>query len=234
MFGTLKQRAKAAFRAKSGACVGFAAMYMILFPLMDFSMYNLIMLFRRHSSLILTAGYIISFVFIACLSLGMCVFFLRLAKREEADFSMFFDGFGNMPRAVGVSFFALLFTALWSLLLFFPGIIASYRYRMSLYILAESPEISPLDAIRISKKMMAGKKGRLFLLDLSFIGWFLLSLVTFGIAGLYFIPYRLAADAEFYREIKAEYIEGLRSEKSSGKNPSYRSEEEKENHTWNA
>ena len=102
MFGTLKQRAKAAFRAKSGACVGFAAMYMILFPLMDFSMYNLIMLFRRHSSLILTAGYIISFVFIACLSLGMCVFFLRLAKREEADFSMFFDGFENMPRAVGV------------------------------------------------------------------------------------------------------------------------------------
>ena len=85
--------------------------------------------------------------------------------------------------------------------------------------------------------MMKGRRLRLFLLDLSFIGWFLLTGVTFGIAGLYVIPYFKAADTEFYRELKADYIENQNNPKAGQEDEDnnksdFRSEEEKANFTW--
>lgn len=82
-----------------------------------------------------------------------------------------------------------------------PAIIVSYRYLLAPYIMAEHPEIRPRDALRLSKDMMRGVKLRAFWLQLSFTGWVLLSLFTFGIGMLWVQPYMAAAQAAFYREV---------------------------------
>ena len=105
-----------------------------------------------------------------------------------------------------------IFTFLWSLLLIVPGIIKSYSYAMTPFIMAEHPELSAKEAIRASQALMKGHKAALFRLDLSFLGWELLTALTFG-RGFYVInPYKNTAYAIFYRSISrpvspAEVIE---------------------------
>ena len=82
-----------------------------------------------------------------------------------------------------------------------PMVIASYRYLLMPYIMAENPGMRARDAIRMSKCLMRGFKWKAFCLRLSFIGWLLLAVLTFGIGGLWVYPYMAAADASFYREV---------------------------------
>ena len=82
-----------------------------------------------------------------------------------------------------------------------PGIIAAYRYSMATYIMAENPDMKAMEAIEASKQMMSGNKFRLFCLDLSFIGWDILGMITLGIGMLFVRPYQQAAKAAFYREV---------------------------------
>lgn len=114
-------------------------------------------------------------------------------------------------RAFLVLFLQNLFVGLWSLLFFFPGVVMSYAYAMAPYIIEDDDQISALDAIRKSKEMMRGHKWDLFCLDLSFIGWLLLVVCTFGFAILWVGPYMYAARAEFYRQLNneadVEYVE---------------------------
>lgn len=91
---------------------------------------------------------------------------------------------------------------LWTLLLFIPGIIKYFSYAMTPYILVEHPELSASEAIRTSKLMMKGHKFDLFYLYLTFIGWFLLSLLTAGIGLLWLTPYVRTAVAAFYADLK--------------------------------
>lgn len=90
---------------------------------------------------------------------------------------------------------------LWTCLLIIPGIMASYSYAMTGYILAEHPELTAGEAIAQSKAMMAGNRWRLFCLQFSFIGWDILCVLTLGIGNLALRPYRHAAEAAFYREL---------------------------------
>lgn len=94
---------------------------------------------------------------------------------------------------------------LWTLLLVLPSVIASYRYAMAPFILLEHPETSAAEAIHMSKNMMRGKKWELFCLDLSFIGWFLLSVLTLGIGFLWLTPYINAARTNFYLKNNGPY-----------------------------
>ena len=83
----------------------------------------------------------------------------------------------------------------------------SYAYSMTEYIKMENPNISPSRAIELSKIMTQGRKGNLFYLDLSFIGWNLLSAITLGILGIVYVnPYYFACKAFAYEELKAEAI----------------------------
>ena len=95
----------------------------------------------------------------------------------------------------------MLYTFLWSLLFIIPGIVKSYSYAMTPYILLDRPELSATDAIKESEKMMNGHKMELFILDLSFIGWILLSMLTCGILVLYVEPYMMATKSAFYLEL---------------------------------
>ena len=93
---------------------------------------------------------------------------------------------------------------LWTLLFWIPGIVMTFAYAMTPYILEEHPEISAWDASSRSREMMKGHKFDLFYLYLGFFGWFLLALVTFGIGFLWLSPYVEAAKAAFYNDLKAE------------------------------
>lgn len=93
------------------------------------------------------------------------------------------------------------YVLLWSLLLIIPGIIATYSYAMTEFILAEHPDLTASEAIAQSKEMMSGNRWRLFCLHFSFIGWDILSSLTLGIGNLWLRPYKQAANAAFYREI---------------------------------
>jgi len=114
--------------------------------------------------------------------------------------------FDPLQHAFGQSVVAYLlvhiFTFLWSLLLVIPGIIKTYSYAMVPYILGDNPTMGVTEAIDESRRLMDGNKWRLFCLDFSFIGWALLSIITFGIAGFFFMPYISCAKAEFYLSIK--------------------------------
>ena len=88
----------------------------------------------------------------------------------------------------------------WSLLFIVPGIVAAYRYALAPYLLAENPSLTAEEAIEKSKALMFGYKGRLFCLQFSFIGWYLLSALTGGIGWFFLAPYTKAADTAFYLE----------------------------------
>ena len=87
------------------------------------------------------------------------------------------------------------------ILLSIPGMVASYRYLLTPYIMAEASEIRAKDALRKSVELMRGFKWKAFCLRLSFFGWILLIVFTLGIAGLWVQPYMAAAQASFYREV---------------------------------
>lgn len=89
----------------------------------------------------------------------------------------------------------------WSLLFVIPGIVAAYRYSMATYIMAENPGMQATEAIERSKALMDGRKGDLFCLDLSFIGWALLATLTAGIGYLWLTPYMTVSRAAFYRSL---------------------------------
>lgn len=93
---------------------------------------------------------------------------------------------------------------LWCLLLFIPGIVMSFAYALTPYILQEQPELSAWEASSRSREMMKGHKFDLFYLYLSFIGWFILSILTCGVGFIWLIPYMQMTVAAFYEDLKAE------------------------------
>lgn len=98
-----------------------------------------------------------------------------------------------------------IYTFLWTLLLIIPGIIAAFSYAMTPYILEENPYMPINEAIRQSKVMMYGNKWRLFCLEISFIGWALLSVLTCGIGFLWLAPYINAAECAFFFDVSGKY-----------------------------
>ncbi len=98
-----------------------------------------------------------------------------------------------------------IYKLLWNITII-GGLIKNYSYKMVTYIVAENPNIKPKDAIRMSREMMNGNKMHTFGLDASFIGWYLLEYITFGIFGLYVIPYTKATGTELYRTLREDYI----------------------------
>lgn len=135
-------------------------------------------------------------------ALSLCRVYINVVKGNTPEVKDAFSGFDDFWAAFKVQFFVGLFTFLWSLLFVIPGIIKGYSYSMALYVLAENKGKAALECINESKKMTEGHKMELFVLDLSFIGWYLLTGITFGIAGIYAIPYITATGVNFYNEIK--------------------------------
>ena len=141
------------------------------------------------------------------LSWGLTVSLLRNHREESVDLENLFDGFrgGRYTRVFCALFLVQLFTFLWALLLIIPGIIKAFSYALTPYILLDEPELTAKQAITRSCEIMQGRRWKLFCLYLSFIGWGILSLLTFGIGFLWLVPYMNASIAAFYEDARAEY-----------------------------
>ncbi len=145
----------------------------------------------------------ITLIFYSPLKYSLSHTYLKITESEKAKFNMLGIGY-NEAWGKSILLFILIqvFTFLWSLLFIIPGIIKFYSYRMSFFILADNPEISAADALNESKRIMQGHKFDLFMLDVSFIWWYVLTFITLGIASIYVIPYVNTTVTNFYRSLK--------------------------------
>lgn len=155
------------------------------------------------TALVLSALYDVFFGNI--FGVGGKIFFLKSSNDENTNVKEVMAGFdkGYYMNNVKTMFLSKLFVALWSLLFIIPGIIKSFSYMLVPYIITDDPSIGGRDAITLSSRMMKGWKWKAFVLRLSFIGWDILNAFTFNLLNTFMIaPYKDAAEAELYREIK--------------------------------
>ncbi|MGM9746185.1 MAG: DUF975 family protein [Paludibacteraceae bacterium] len=130
--------------------------------------------------------------------------FLQFARGDKENLmDKMFSGFKSYGRALSTPLLMGIYVMLWSLLLVIPGIIKAYSYAMSYYVALDHPDWNAEQCIQESMRLMSGHKMKLFLLDLSFIGWGLLCILTFGIGLLWLAPYISISHAHFYEELKA-------------------------------
>lgn len=136
------------------------------------------------------------------LEVGCRAFFLHNSA-APAGLNDVGSGFLDWGRNTWAMFLRDLFTFLWTLLFIVPGIVKGYSYRLVPYLMAEDSSLRGTDAITLSKKLMNGHKWKAFVLDLSFLGWEILSGLTAGLLGIFYVnPYKYATDAELYRAIR--------------------------------
>ncbi len=139
------------------------------------------------------------------LSVCLSSYFLAKYRGTETEEGMesAYVGFKSEPLAnMGTGILVGLFTFLWSLLFVIPGIIKAYSYAMTFYIRVDHPEYTATQSITESRRLMDGNKWRFFCLSLSFIGWDIVSVLTFGIASFWVGAYKQMAFAAFYEELK--------------------------------
>ena len=146
-------------------------------------------------------GLIISTAITAFVSVGYAQFNIDLVDGDKPKISTMFSKGGQVWTAFAARILIFIRVFFGMILFIIPGIIAAYKYSMVDYIIADNPGISAKEALERSKDIMYGNKFRFFRLWLSFIGWGVLELVTFGIASIWVTPYIQASYAAFYREI---------------------------------
>ncbi len=141
----------------------------------------------------------------AVVGVGFSLFVMNSVRRSQPAIGNLLDGFGMFPRVLFLIILQIVLIFLWSLLLVIPGIIAAYRYSFAVYVMIDHPEMSAMDCLRESKRLTTGYKRQLFLLDLSFIFWFLLTMIPVVgyIAQVYVTPYMESARVLYYEQIRA-------------------------------
>lgn len=166
------------------------------------------------------AGGPLSLLIAVPLSVGLGYYFLLISLRKQASFSTAFKvSFSNSyPKYLGGSLWMSLWVFLWSLLFVIPGIVKAYAYAMTPYILADCPDVSATDALKVSMRIMDGHKFEFFVLELSFIGWELLSILGLFIPMfLYVGPYMQTTYAAYYKDLMDESIrKGIVTEEEIG------------------
>ena len=150
---------------------------------------------------ILAIWLIVTIVISGAGKLGYAIFNLKLVDNKDVSLSDLFSQFHRLGAGFCMNFLMALYTLLWTLLFIIPGLVKGYSYAMAPFIMAENPELSPKECIDRSRQIMNGHKAELFFLDLSFIGWSFLSILTLGVGNVFLTPYTTAARAAFYREI---------------------------------
>ncbi|MFT5055452.1 MAG: putative membrane protein [Pseudoalteromonas distincta] len=139
------------------------------------------------------------------LRLGYVIWALKIVREDDFKLDHLFDGFKNFGNALATYLLNVLLILLWSLLLIVPGIIKALAYSQALYVLADEPEIGPMDALKKSEAMMNGNKVKYFLLGLIFMLLSLACVLTLGIGFLFLLPVMQITLANFYNEVKMNY-----------------------------
>ncbi len=146
---------------------------------------------------------IVLYVMADIVGAGYIIFLLNTIRASGACFGNLLDGFSFFLKIIALNLLEGLFIGLWSLLFIIPGVIAQYRYRMAIYLLCDHPEMSPLECIRESKRLMSGHKAELFVLDWSFIGWNLLEVLPIigYLVQIWTVPYIGMTRALYYERL---------------------------------
>lgn len=206
----LKARAKETLKDKYWYAFGFAILVSILIGIAQAISQIPSQLNPGNTGLLtLTAilGIAVSLFVVFPISVGSNRFFINIAKGNNPDVNdllyVYKNGFMN---TVLVLLLEGVYIFLWSLLFVIPGIIKTYQYMMIEYMLAENPNMSNKRAFEITKATMTGDKWKAFVLGLSFIGWILLSIITFGIGFLFLAPYVETTMAHYYLELKNKAV----------------------------
>ena len=153
----------------------------------------------------IASSVVVGIVFNGVMAFGYATVLLRTMRGEEFGITHLFSAVDkDFVRTCIAGILQTLFIALWTLVFFIPGIVKTYSYSMTYFIMNDDESIGANDAITKSREMMYGHKWELFVLDLSFIGWIFLGMCTFGILLFWVIPYMNLAHAEFYRRLKGE------------------------------
>ncbi|MCL1787763.1 MAG: DUF975 family protein [Defluviitaleaceae bacterium] len=199
----IKAEAKAAMKQQWGTAIGTLIMVQLLMA--AGGIFNWLPLGILGSLLVYATIVFIDWP----LAVGVEGVFIKIFRREPTGAGEVFSVFsGNYLRKVGGMLWMYLFTFLWMLLLFIPGIIKNIAYSMTPFILADCPNVPARDALKLSMRMTHGYKMDLFVMFLSFIGWHLLSILTCGILSLVFVnPYLYSTHAGYYVELKKRAIE---------------------------
>ena len=150
-----------------------------------------------------SVGYGIPAILLLPMSWGVAVAFLEVSRGNKPDLGWLTRGYSRFSEVFLTMLLREIYVGLWTLLLIVPGIVKSYSYAMTPYILQDDPDCKYDDAICRSMSMMQGHKMDLFLLDLSFLGWAILCLLTLGIGFLFLSPYWQTTRAKFYEELVA-------------------------------
>lgn len=152
-------------------------------------------------------GVVIATILSSAMTLGLIYVYFRIAADPNYRPSVkdLFDGFNNLWPFLKVTLLSALFIFLWSLLFIVPGIIKALAYAQAPYIIAENPNMPAMEALRISERMMNGRKWEYFVLNLSFIGWELLAIPTLGLLMIWLEPYMQMTMINFYSDCKAKF-----------------------------
>lgn len=165
------------------------------------------------------SGFIVGILAALPLTMGLYAMYLNMYKDNEWSVGDIFSSFRNGMDYYLNSFLLLfvnsIFIFLWSLLFVIPGIIKTFSYSMSPYILIDNPVMTAGEARRKSMEIMKGNKWKLFCLQFSFIGWILLSILTFGILFLWVIPAMEMSKIAFYKEISGNTVFEAHEEKAA-------------------
>lgn len=143
----------------------------------------------------------------APVEIGVTKYYIQVSEDSGTAMDRCFDGFRyNWKNIVWVYFLMIVKIFLWALLFIVPGIVKAYEYSMIPYLLAENPNISAKEAFEASKKMTDNEKWNLFVLDFSFIGWYLLGLLCCGVGTIFVAPYARATGTQVYFVLKTKLI----------------------------
>ena len=146
------------------------------------------------------------------LNIGVAQNVLAWSRGEDVNkWKVLFGGFNSAKiffKQVGVVVLNTILCALWAILLVVPGIIKGLAYSMYPYVLRDEPDLSVWQTLKKSEAIMKGYKGKLFLLYLSFVGWFILGAFTFGILYIWLTPYVMTSTVKFYDDVRRAYYNG--------------------------
>jgi len=197
----LKSHARNQLRGKWGlAIAGIVIIFLIQFIV------NIISRFAKDNIGLIIIFTLVSIVISTVLSIGMCRFSLNYAYEEkEPELKDIFSGFPVTLKAVGLSILLGLILIVGTILLIIPGIIFTYMFSQSYYILADDNSKSIIQCLKESAAMMSGYKFKYFVLALSFLGWVILGMIPLGIGLLWVTPYMNVTMASFYLKVKNNY-----------------------------
>lgn len=146
------------------------------------------------------------------LNIGVAQNVLAWSRGEDVNkWKVLFGGFNSAKiffKQVGVVMLNTILCALWAILLIVPGIIKGLAYSMYPYVLRDEPDLSVWQTLKKSEAIMKGYKGKLFLMYLSFVGWFILGAFTFGILYIWLTPYVMTSTVKFYDDVRRAYYNG--------------------------